>query len=63
MKASAVLAGIDESAKADPNFKRGVTWPHESGFRYIFHANGDRSRELTLTVLVFHVPGLPLSPH
>jgi hypothetical protein len=51
-----VLAGIETTAKGHVNFKRAVTWPHESGFRYVFHANGDKSRELMLTVLVFHVP-------
>lgn len=53
---STVLTGIDTTAKAHANFKRAVTWPHESGFRYVFHANGDKNRELILTVLVFHVP-------
>lgn len=53
---STVLTGIDAVAKAHGNFKRAVDWPHESGFRYIFHANSDKNRELTLTVLVFHVP-------
>lgn len=53
---STVLAGIDATAKAHANFKRAVHWPHESGFRYVFHANGDTNRELILTLLVFHVP-------
>jgi hypothetical protein len=53
---STVLAGVDATAKAHGNFKRPVEWPHESGFRYVFHANGDGNRELILTVLVFHVP-------
>ncbi|QKS28151.1 MAG: hypothetical protein HT579_03870 [Candidatus Accumulibacter similis] len=53
---STVLSGIDGVAKGHGNFKRTVNWPHESGFRYIFHSNGDKNRELTLTVLVFHVP-------
>ena len=53
---STVLAGVDATAKAHGNFKRAVSWPHESGFRYVFHANGDANRELILTVLVFHVP-------
>lgn len=53
---STVLAGVDATAKAHANFKRPVTWPHESGFRYVFHGNGNANRELTLTVLVFHVP-------
>lgn len=51
-----VRTGVDASAKAHSNFKRTVSWPHESGFRYVFHANGDTNRELTVTVLVFHVP-------
>ncbi len=53
---STVLTGIDSVAEAHANFKRAVAWPHESGFRYVFHVNGDRNRELILTVLVFHVP-------
>ena len=53
---STVLAGVNGVVKAHGNFKRAVTWPHESGFRYVLHANGDTNRELILTVLVFHVP-------
>ncbi|MDP9974564.1 hypothetical protein J2W39_005833 [Variovorax paradoxus] len=53
---STVLNGIDAVAKAHNSFKRTIAWPHESGFRYVFHANGDKTRELILTVLVFHVP-------
>lgn len=53
---STVLSGIDATAKAHGNFKRPIVWPHESGFRYVFHSTGDANRELILTVLVFHVP-------
>lgn len=53
---STVLAGVDATAKAHVNFKRAVGWLHESGFRYVFHSNGEKNRELILTVLVFHVP-------
>jgi hypothetical protein len=53
---STVLSGIDSTVKAYSNFKRVVNWSHESGFRYVFHSNGDTNREITLTVLVFHVP-------
>lgn len=56
VETSTVLAGIEGIAKAHSNFKRIVDWPHESGFRYVFHSNGDKNRELILTVLVFHVP-------
>lgn len=53
---STVLAGIDSMARSHANFKRAVPWSHESGFRYVFHANGDKNRELISTVLAFHVP-------
>lgn len=53
---STVLKGVDSAVQSHSNFKRIVRWPHESGFRYVLHANGDRNRELILTVLVFHVP-------
>lgn len=53
---STVLTGIDAVVKAHGNFKRVVTWPHDSGFRYALHSSGDKNRELVLTVLVFHVP-------
>lgn len=53
---STVLTGIDAVAKAHGNFKRALTWPHESGVRYVLHSSGDKNRELVLTVLVFHVP-------
>ncbi|MCG3135894.1 MAG: hypothetical protein HMLKMBBP_03670 [Planctomycetes bacterium] len=53
---STVLSGIDNVVKDHANFKRAVNWPHESGFRYVLHANGDVNRELIVTVLVFHVP-------
>lgn len=53
---STVLSGIDVVIKGHGNFKRTITWPHESGFRYVLHVNGDVSRELAVTVLVFHVP-------
>lgn len=54
---STVLNGVDTAVKAHANFKRAVVWPHEAGFRYVLHSNGDVNRELILTVLVFHVPG------
>lgn len=53
---STVMSGINSTASAHANFKRALDWSHESGFRYVFHANGDSNREITLTVLVFHVP-------
>lgn len=56
VETSTVLSGIDGVAKDHGSFKRTVNWPHESGFRYVFHSSGDKNRELILTVLVFHVP-------
>lgn len=56
VETSTVLSGIDGVAKSHDGFKRTVNWPHESGFRYVFHSSGDKNRELILTVLVFHVP-------
>jgi len=53
---STVLSGIDTTVKAHGNFKRTVTWPHDSGFRYILRSKDDANRELILTVLAFHVP-------
>jgi hypothetical protein len=54
---STVINGVNTMSTKHSNFKRTIDWPHESGFRYMFHANGDVNRELILTVLVFHVPG------
>lgn len=53
---SKVLKSIDATTRAHANFKRELNWPHESGFRYIVHAVDDANREITVTVLVFHVP-------
>lgn len=54
---STVLEGVAAETTSHKNFKRQIDWKHESGFRYIFHQNGDANREFTLTVLVFDVPG------
>jgi hypothetical protein len=52
-----VLSGIKEVCEVHPNLKRTIEWPHQSGFRYVFHQRGDRNREFIMTVLVFDVPG------
>lgn len=54
---STVLTGVSNISEVHSNFKRRVDWPHETGFRYVFHSNGDSNREFILTVLVFDVPG------
>lgn len=53
---STVLAGVRTTSEQHANCKRTVAWPHESGFRFVFHHPGDKNRELTLTVLVFDIP-------
>jgi hypothetical protein len=53
---STVLEGVKEMCQTHPNLKRVVDWPHASGYRYIFHQNGDQNREFLMTVLVFDVP-------
>lgn len=54
---STVLEGVAAETTTHKNFKRQLDWKHESGFRYVFHHNGDTNREFTLSVLVFDVPG------
>jgi hypothetical protein len=53
---STVLTGVRTTSEQHGNYKRTVAWPHESGFRFVFHHPGDKNRELTLTVLVFDIP-------
>lgn len=52
-----VLEGVALETTSHKNFKRQIDWRHESGYRYIFHQNGDANREFMLTVLIFDVPG------
>lgn len=54
---STVLEGVAAETASHKNFKRLLDWKHESGYRYIFHHNGDINREFTLSVLIFDVPG------
>ncbi len=54
---STVLAGVKDEVERHSNYKRTLTWKHETGFRYVFHHTGDPNREFILTVLVFDVPG------
>jgi hypothetical protein len=52
-----VLGKIPIQLKAHPNYKRSIDVKKETWFRAVFSHPGDASRELTLTVLVFNVPG------
>ncbi|WP_017453331.1 hypothetical protein [Herbaspirillum rubrisubalbicans] len=53
---STVLDGVRKAIVAHGNFKREITWPHDSGFRFVLHNNEDKNREIIVTVLVFHIP-------
>jgi hypothetical protein len=53
---STVLVGVKAVAEAHLNYKRSVTWNHESGLRFIFYHPNDKNREFMLSVPVFHVP-------
>lgn len=53
---STVLEGVQATASQHPNFISQTSWEHETGFRYVMHQNGDKNRELIMTVLAFVVP-------
>ena len=54
---SDVLTKILEIVPKHPNFKRDLGKSDETTFRYIFAQPNEPSREITLTVLAFDVPG------
>lgn len=55
---SRLLAQIPGLVGAHPNHIRSVSsYQNETGFRFILHHRDDPKRELTLTVLIFDVPG------
>ena len=45
------------AAREHPNHKADLNYDSETGFRYVFRHRDDPDRELTLTVLVFDIPG------
>lgn len=51
-----VLNSVKAETEKHANYKRTLDWKHETGFRYVFHQNDDKNRELILTVLVFDIP-------
>jgi hypothetical protein len=53
---SAVLKQIPEAMKKHPTFRQEVSYPSETGFRFILHHPDDKNRELLLTVLAFEIP-------
>ena len=52
-----MLATASDAIQEHANFLRRVEYAHESGFRCVVRQRDDPDRELTLTVLAFHVPG------
>lgn len=53
---SRILEQIPKTVKEHPNFKRQLSYPSETGFRFILHHRDDLNRELVLTILVFEIP-------
>jgi HEAT repeat protein len=53
---SAVLEQISEVMKNHPTFTQELSYPSETGFRFILHHPEDKNRELLLTVLAFEIP-------
>jgi len=53
---SAVLEQISEVMKNHPSFTQELSYPSETGFRFILHHPEDKNRELLLTVLAFEIP-------
>ena len=55
---SKVLAQISSTVAAHPNFVREIApYGGETDFRFVLHHRDDPERELTLSVLVFEMPG------
>ena len=54
---STVLSRIPEAVKEHSNYKAERDYASETGSQYIFGHRDDPNKELTLTVLVFDVPG------
>jgi hypothetical protein len=51
-----VLAQIQPTVSAHPNFVREIPYGGETDFRFVLHHRDDPERQLTLTILVFDVP-------
>ena len=54
---STVLSKLPGVVEGHSNYKRTLDYPGETGYRFVLHQNGDENRDITLTVLVFDVPG------
>ena len=54
---STVLNAIPHTVRKHPNYRADLDYEVETGFRFAFSHRKDPKRSLTLTVLVFDVPG------
>ena len=54
---STVVKNVPEAVQEHPNWKSNCEYDHETGFRYAFTHKDDPGKMITLTVLVFNVPG------
>jgi hypothetical protein len=52
-----VLAQLSPTVAAHRDFVREIAYKGETDFRFVLHHRDDPERELTLTILVFEVPG------
>lgn len=53
---SSVLGTIEQATSEHPNYLGFVSNQEPGWYQYRFHINGDRNREVKLTVQVFHLP-------
>ena len=54
---STVLKRVPQAVQDHPNWKSNCDYDHETGSRYTFTHRDDPGQTITLTVLVFNVPG------
>lgn len=54
---SKVLQQIVPTVKTHPRFIREIPYGDETSFRFVLSHRDDAERELTLTILVFEIPG------
>ena len=51
-----MLAQIPDIFKKHPNYKNQLEYNSETGFRFVFHHNDDKNRDIIITAIVFEVP-------
>ena len=45
-----------ETLRTHPQYVKEITWPHESGSRFLFHRHDDPQRHFYLSAVAFDVP-------